>query len=306
LFNRPVEVFVPENGATAPINIFHTDYKTTDVPIRLSYHDGNHYNAIIDPLLPTAGLGLGLPGLEPGLADRLQLEQAKDESDKLHVQTVAEESYRSELQRAIEESKLSAAGPTMSSEYNGKLDFYTQQKLLALNDWDETNSELEQAVIQSSIESYWSLEQNRKQSWSKGRRLNNHGGNKSNLRTGSPLHQHETHDRSQAMHQNHLTAPSTASSRSSTMIHIDPLTQREFTAEIDAPPLSSCYASSVPAVSSNENEETRSLFINSAVDYPQTVQELVMNGFELSKVLRAYELIGDNFDDMLSLLLSQS
>ena len=41
-------------------------------------------------------------------------------------------------------------------------------------------------------------------------------------------------------------------------------------------------------------------------EYPASVQELVMNGFELSKVLHAYELIGDNFDDLLSFLLSSA
>ena len=44
----------------------------------------------------------------------------------------------------------------------------------------------------------------------------------------------------------------------------------------------------------------------SSDEYPASVQELVMNGFELQKVLRAYDLIGDNFDDLLSFLLSQS
>lgn len=44
----------------------------------------------------------------------------------------------------------------------------------------------------------------------------------------------------------------------------------------------------------------------SSDEYPASVQELVMNGFELQKVLRAYDLIGDNFDDLLSFLLSQT
>jgi OTU-like cysteine protease len=71
LFNRPVEVYTPGNNSEQntklqPMNIFHEEYKTADHPIRLSYHDGNHYNAIIDPLIPTAGLGLGLPGLKVG------------------------------------------------------------------------------------------------------------------------------------------------------------------------------------------------------------------------------------------------
>ena len=39
-------------------------------------------------------------------------------------------------------------------------------------------------------------------------------------------------------------------------------------------------------------------------EYPACVQELVMNGFELRKVVHAYELVGDNFDDLLSFLLS--
>jgi OTU domain-containing protein 5 len=94
LFNRPIEVFVPENGAT-PLNIFHAEYKTQDAPIRLSYHDGNHYNAVVDPLVPTAGLGLGLPGLQPRLADQREFERALEESNN------------DQLQRAIKESTLS-------------------------------------------------------------------------------------------------------------------------------------------------------------------------------------------------------
>jgi OTU domain-containing protein 5 len=111
LFNRPLEVFCPENGAT-PLNIFHAEYKTDDAPIRLSYHDGNHYNAVVDPLVPTAGLGLGLPGLQPGLADKMQVAQAVKESDaaadQMELKKALKESEDDELQRAIKESKLSA------------------------------------------------------------------------------------------------------------------------------------------------------------------------------------------------------
>lgn len=52
LYNRPVEVYTADSSQ--PMNIFHAEYKTSDPPIRLSYHDGNHYNAVVDPLLPTA------------------------------------------------------------------------------------------------------------------------------------------------------------------------------------------------------------------------------------------------------------
>ena len=111
LFNRPVEVFCPDNGAV-PLNIFHAEYKTADAPIRLSYHDGNHYNAVVDPLLPTAGLGLGLPGLQLGLADKMQVARAVTESDavadQMAFKRALKESEDDELQRAIKESKLSA------------------------------------------------------------------------------------------------------------------------------------------------------------------------------------------------------
>lgn len=125
LFNRPIELFTPENGSS-PLNIFHAEYKSGDIPIRLSYHDGNHYNAVIDPLAPTAGLGLGLPGLQPpGYADKMQMAKAmaesmdaKDEADlKQAMQMSLLESKdqnglmsgcEDDLHRAIKESRLSA------------------------------------------------------------------------------------------------------------------------------------------------------------------------------------------------------
>lgn len=107
LFNRPVEVYtsgscIGDRMQLQPINIFHKEYKASDPPIRLSYHDGNHYNAIIDPFVPTAGLGLGLPGLKPGLADQMQLTKAKIESDQL-----ADEM---ELARVLKESREELVG----------------------------------------------------------------------------------------------------------------------------------------------------------------------------------------------------
>jgi OTU-like cysteine protease len=124
LFNRPVEVYedadvnpvkMNSQGHLVPMNIFQTGYKTSDAPIRLSYHDGNHYNAVVDPLLPTAGLGLGLPGLRPGLADQLQVASAKVESDHtMDLEQAVKESreeqlkgQEDELQRALKESSYS-------------------------------------------------------------------------------------------------------------------------------------------------------------------------------------------------------
>ena len=79
---------------------------------------------------------------------------------------------------------------------------------------------------------------------------------------------------------------------------------------------SSAVASSIPpAVASRPSNDESS---NHAYDeaaaaaplmaehYPQSVQELVMNGFELKKVVHAYDLVGDNFDNLLSFLMSTS
>lgn len=215
LFNRPVEVFDAEISAEKPLNIFHAEYKTADKPIRLSYHDGNHYNAVIDPLCPTAGLGLGLPGLDPGLADRLQMEKA------------VEESHRTQLQQAMQES----------NDHNSINHMY-KQKALLLSDVEATEFQIDQAVLASSIETC---------------NTNTKPSSRTQLQLPNPQ------------------PPSILPPASSHAV---------------SPAAATSYSSIQP------------------IDYPDTVQELVMNGFELQKVIRAYDLVGDNFDDLLSFLLS--
>jgi len=117
IFNRPVEVF--SYGQTEPINIFHNSYTTDNPAIRLSYHHGNHYNSVIDPKNPSVGVGLGLPGLQPGLADKLQVEKAMEES----VTAAIEKSI-------MDESKQEA-------------------------DWAVTQQELEEAIMRQSEQDYW-------------------------------------------------------------------------------------------------------------------------------------------------------
>ena len=46
------------------------------LPLRLSYHGRSHYNVLFDPTIADVGEGLGLPGLQPGQADVMQMEQA--------------------------------------------------------------------------------------------------------------------------------------------------------------------------------------------------------------------------------------
>ena len=70
--------------------------------------------------------------------------------------------------------------------------------------------------------------------------------------------------------------------------------------------VASLSSSSPQAAGGSSNSHYASNNFATTDEYPASVQELVMNGFELSKVLHAYELIGDNFDDLLSFLLSSA
>ena len=50
------------------LNVFSESAKS-EAPIRLSYHNGNHYNSVRDPYRATIGIGLGIAGLNPGSAE---------------------------------------------------------------------------------------------------------------------------------------------------------------------------------------------------------------------------------------------
>ena len=69
-----------------------------NAPIRLCYHRGVHYNSIIDPHKATIGVGLGLPGMIPGAADRNLLTQAYRASEDVLVE------------RTMLEDKIKATG----------------------------------------------------------------------------------------------------------------------------------------------------------------------------------------------------
>lgn len=301
LFNRPVEVFVPENGAASPLNIFHSQYKTEDTPIRLSYHDGNHYNAVIDPLVPTAGLGLGMPGLKPGLADKMQVAKAVAESDiladQMEFKRVLEESQNDELQRAIKESSYS-------------IDNMYKNKAIELSDLDATYFELEQAALESSLNSFRTQEHERKQeAKAAGRRRRQPGHidpvtavSKNNGVASIPNNNSQT-SIATIPPQSSSTATATITCSSSST-NSSANNHRAASAAVASSP---CNTGGVARIHERRDRES-SLYDNdkssSLEEYPEIVNELVVNGFELGKVIHAYELIGDNFDSLLSFLMS--
>ena len=93
LFCQVVIDFISE-----PINIFqHIPQSESDVsiPMRLCYHRGVHYNSMVDPNNAALGIGLGLPGIKPGINDKNTVRDALKKSDnKLTEQMMIEDKLK--------------------------------------------------------------------------------------------------------------------------------------------------------------------------------------------------------------------
>lgn len=83
MYSRPIHIYC---YSAEPINIFQQLHRTDNeltIPIRLCYHRGVHYNSLVDPNKASLGVGLGLPGLKPGMADKSQVTAAIAQSDNI-------------------------------------------------------------------------------------------------------------------------------------------------------------------------------------------------------------------------------
>jgi len=151
------------------------------------------------------------------------------------------------------------------------------QKVMAQSDLEAADFELEQKVLMNSLESYRRHEHGRKQ------------------RASPPA----------AVRQEHASAISTVVLPD---FAADPAASVAACAHASLP----CAAASVSIAEASSSSSAALSFppvvaaALSGDEYPPTVQELVMNGFELRKVVHAYELIGDDFDDLLAFLMSSN
>lgn len=91
IYHRQIQIFTVDEH---PINVFQDSYKTEYPPFQLSYHYGNHYNSVRNPNNPGFLAGTGLPGTEPGAADRELMHTA--EMDSVTEQMVAEAQKQTE------------------------------------------------------------------------------------------------------------------------------------------------------------------------------------------------------------------
>lgn len=83
IYNRPIEVY---EYSIEPKNTFQSEFQTDNEPIRLSYHVRMHYNSVVNPFKATIGVGLGLPQLTPGLAEKNLLNEALKKSEEFQIE----------------------------------------------------------------------------------------------------------------------------------------------------------------------------------------------------------------------------
>lgn len=156
--------------------------------------------------------------------------------------------------------------------------------MLALSDLDAANFDLEQKALANSLETFRRQEHGRKQ------RASPNGG-RQRVEDIPPLREFPvfSSDPTASVAAAAAAAPSEELSAASLPVASVP-----------------SVASAASAASPSDDDPPLPPMLGSADEYPQTVQELVMNGFELRKVVHAYELIGDNFDDLLAFLITNT
>lgn len=144
MYNRTIEVY---QYSTEPINIFHSSYKTDYEPIRLSYHNSVHYNAVLNPNKPSVGEGLGLSGYKPWgtlvsdafkqsedchieqqmLADKLRCTDWEATNEAME-EAVARESYLEWLREREKRSRGAKALPRSSPTATSSTSTCTESK----------------------------------------------------------------------------------------------------------------------------------------------------------------------------------
>ena len=156
---------------------------------------------------------------------------------------------------------------------------------LSLSDMDATYFELEQAALERSLQSCSQKEEGKKRRAST-TTLSAKTGDTSKPKTTSGDHK----------------APAVAAAAASSTTTSLPCPSQE-----SIPLAAAAASSSVASAASRESESpTPPQRLLPVEEYPSSVQELVMNGFPLKTVVKAFDLVGNNFDHMLSLCLANA
>ena len=150
LYCRPIELYQPQpaDEPVRPLNTFQSPAAArAAVPIRLLYLSGNHYEALIDPLRPSVGVGLGIRGLEDAPARAVGDEVAS---------SVMKESEAEQLDRAILQDVL----PSTAAESDERAAAAAADeddefaRALAASEQEQAQHELEEQAMQQSLVDY--------------------------------------------------------------------------------------------------------------------------------------------------------
>ena len=201
------------------------------------------------------------------------------------------------MDRALKESRLAH-------------DRMYEKKAFALSELEAADFDLEQAVIQSSLQSYLNDEGRKRSPHHHHRHLHRDRAR----RQGTPSPTGLSSYAGGASHRHRHGSPTAAASRDDDGYSVS------HSLSDASSPASAGFASAATARRSGSPPYSATAAASNAPtglvpgagnaiggdEYPQCVQELVMNGFALEKVLRAYELVGENFDSLLNFLMSST
>lgn len=101
--------YLPTAAGAAASTTTTTTTPTEAAPLRLCYRGKNHYDAVVDPLTPTVGVGLGLDAsFQPGMADADLIRAARQQTDLDATQealesSIAQSSIHGALSPAVRE-----------------------------------------------------------------------------------------------------------------------------------------------------------------------------------------------------------
>jgi len=152
IYSRPVEIFAVDEN---PLNIFQGSYEVDNPPIMLSYHYGNHYNSVRDPKKPTAGFGLGLPGLKTAKeTEEDYIKEAIKESEQEEISKIMQ-SKENDFDN-VEESLIQMAKRESEAEYNKIHDNMEVQEFIHRNELEQMQEEIERAILEQSLREYYS------------------------------------------------------------------------------------------------------------------------------------------------------
>jgi OTU domain-containing protein 5 len=153
IYSRPVEIYAIDEN---PLNIFQGSYEIDSPPIMLSYHYGNHYNSVKDPLKPTAGFGLGLPGLKTAKeVDMDNLNEAIKESERDEIDKIMAENTENDFEN-VEERLIDLVKKESGQMMDQDLENSYMQQFMKQSELDIMQEAIERSIIEQSIREYYS------------------------------------------------------------------------------------------------------------------------------------------------------